>query len=125
LLLPTQEALRGNVGTTIGFRMGADDAEDLRAEFSPEFTPSDLVNLGRHQIAIRLSANGLTTRPFSARTFPPPIPPRSAQRPEVVQQASRERWGRPWEVIERWVTRWFSSDDTPKTQKTVRNRRKQ
>ena len=66
-----RDAIIGNVGTFIVFRVGSTDAEFLENEFSPEFNITDLVNLGFGQVYIKLSIDGFTSRPFSANTFPP------------------------------------------------------
>lgn len=67
-----REAVLANVGTLVCFRLGADDAETIGAEFEPEITARDLTRLAEHQIALRLSVGGVTTAPFTAVTLPPP-----------------------------------------------------
>jgi hypothetical protein len=64
--------LLANVGTLVAFRVGLEDAELLEAEFLPEFNRSDLVNLERYAIRLKLMVSGAVSRPFSARTLPPP-----------------------------------------------------
>ena len=49
-----RDAVFGNVGTMIVFRVGADDAEFLEKEFDPEFTPQDIVNLPNYKIYLKL-----------------------------------------------------------------------
>lgn len=66
-----RDALLGNAGTTIAFRLGADDAIRLEPEFAPEMRAGDLIALGRHEIAIKLAIDGVTTKPFSAVTIDP------------------------------------------------------
>lgn len=66
-----RDAALGNVGTLICFRLGASDAETIGAEFEPEITARDLMRLGEHQIALRLSVGGVTSVPFTATTLPP------------------------------------------------------
>src|SRR3989344_625672 len=64
-------AVFGNVGTTIAFRVGSFDAEILEKEFAPVFISEDIVNLGDHQMYLKLMIDGLTSKPFSATTLPP------------------------------------------------------
>jgi hypothetical protein len=111
--VPTEvlEALRGNVGTLICFQIGAQDAETLEAEFAPEFTRRDLINLKRGQAYVRLACDGQTTRPFSALTQPYPAPAPDEQRREAILQASRQRFGRPREVVERWIEQWYAEQE--------------
>ena len=64
-----REAVLGNVGTVICFRVGASDAELLRKEFEPEFGEIDLVRLPNHNIYVKLMVDGAVTTPFSAETI--------------------------------------------------------
>ena len=64
-------AVFGNVGSMILFRVGADDAERFEKEFAPQFTMDDIVNLSARQIYLRLSIDGVGSKPFSAKTLPP------------------------------------------------------
>ena len=65
-----RDAVFGNVGTMVVFRVGSDDAEFLEKEFEPEFTPQDIVNLPNYKIYLKLMIDGVTSRPFSAKTLP-------------------------------------------------------
>jgi hypothetical protein len=66
-----REAILGNVGTTVVFRIGATDAETIAAEFAPEFKLSDFTNLPNYHIYLKLMIDGGVSRPFSAVTLPP------------------------------------------------------
>lgn len=66
-----QDAIFGNVGTIISFRVGVGDAEVLEKEFLPVFTVLDLINLPNHSIYLKLMIDGVPSRPFSAETLPP------------------------------------------------------
>jgi len=100
-----RDAVFGNVGTIICFRVGAEDAEFLEKEFIPEFTLDDLVNLGKYNIYLRLMINGLAGRPFSAETLPPiPISEKSSR--EKIIKVSRERYGTQRKIIEEKISRW-------------------
>ena len=66
-----KDAVFGNVGTIIVFRVGAEDAEFLEPEFTPEITIEDFVNLGKYHIYLKLMIDGITSAPFSAVTLPP------------------------------------------------------
>jgi energy-coupling factor transporter ATP-binding protein EcfA2 len=63
-----RNAILGNVGTTISFRVGMEDAEILAKEFYPEFAPVDLVSLPNHCIYLRLMVDGKVSAPFSGDT---------------------------------------------------------
>ncbi len=66
-----RDAILGNVGTIISFRLGLADAEILEQEFEPEFRATDLVSLPNHNVYMRLMIEGVVSRPFSAETLPP------------------------------------------------------
>lgn len=66
-----RDAIMGNVGTFVIFRVGAADAEFLEREFSPEFMAPDLVNLPQHNVYVKLMIDGVASRPFSAESLPP------------------------------------------------------
>jgi type IV secretory pathway TraG/TraD family ATPase VirD4 len=66
-----REAIFGNVGTVICFKVGIEDAELFEKEFYPEFKRGDLINLDKYRIYLRMTINGKTSKPFSARTLPP------------------------------------------------------
>lgn len=68
-----REAVFGNVGTILAFRVGADDAATLVRQFGDDrFHARDLVNLANHEMAVKLMIDGRQSKPFSARTGAPP-----------------------------------------------------
>ncbi len=101
-----RDAVFGNVGTMIVFRVGADDAEFLESEFDPEFTPQDIVNLPNYKIYLKLMIDGITSRPFSARTLPSFIKSVDKKIEEEVIKSSRDLYGRPKEIVEKEINDW-------------------
>ncbi|MBI2627328.1 type IV secretion system DNA-binding domain-containing protein [Candidatus Nomurabacteria bacterium] len=101
-----RDAVFGNVGTTIVFRVGADDAEFLESEFEPEFTPQDIVNLPNYKVYLKLMIDGVTSRPFSAKTLPPLVKSGDKKIEEEVIRSSRALYCRPREVVEREINDW-------------------
>lgn len=85
-----QKAILGNAGSVTCFALGASDAEILHKEFAEVFTQNDLVNLSKHQIAIKMMIDGQTSRPFVANTLPLPIS-KNQNRQKVIE-VSRSRW---------------------------------
>jgi type IV secretory pathway TraG/TraD family ATPase VirD4 len=63
------DAILGNVGTIVSFRLGASDAQILEKEFYPEFSALDLTNLPNYHIYVKLMVEGTVTAPFSGQTF--------------------------------------------------------
>ncbi len=101
-----RDAVFGNVGTMIVFRVGSDDAEFLESEFDPEFTPQDIVNLPNYKVYMKLMIDGVTSRPFSARTLPPLAKGGDRQIEEEVIRSSRALYCRPKEVVEKEINDW-------------------
>lgn len=64
-----REAILGNVGTVISFRLGLTDAEIMTKEFHPVFSANDLISLPNYRIYLKLMVDGLVSKPFSAVTF--------------------------------------------------------
>jgi len=113
-----RDAVFGNVGTTITFRVGPFDAEVLETVFTPRFLAPDLVNLGFAQIYLTLMIDGIGSQPFSAVTLPPIEPPRISCK-DMVIAASRRNYTKPRGVVEKVVTA-LHATATPE-QKTSRN----
>lgn len=101
---PVRDAVFGNVGTLIAFRVGAFDADYLEKEFMPEFTQTDLVNLDKFNAYVKLMINGVTSSPFSMETIPPVN--ESYDSYDKVIRVSRERYGRSKELVEEKIARW-------------------
>jgi len=95
-----QDAIFGNAGSQIVFRLSGGDSAVFVREFGGACTAADLTALNVHHAYIRLSVNGETCHPFSMRTLPPP-PPHGHK--DTIIRTSRQRFGRPREVVERSV----------------------
>lgn len=66
-----KDAILGNVGTIIVFRIGAIDAEVFAQEFAPAFKQADFTNLPNFHIYLKMMIDGKISSPFSAITLPP------------------------------------------------------
>ena len=102
-------AVFGNVGTIVSFRVGAEDAEFLEKEFTPEFLALDFVNLGKYSIYVKLMIDGITGKPFSAQTLPPPILPfaslEESNQDEIIRH-TREAYSTPQAQVEDEIGKW-------------------
>jgi len=87
-----RDAVFGNVGTIVSFRIGAEDAEFLEKEFSPTFIAEDLVNLPKYNIYLKLMINGVAGKPFSAQTLVPFQKLKKSFREEIIE-SSRKKYG--------------------------------
>ncbi len=107
-----RDAVFGNVGTMIMFRVGAADAEFLEKEFEPEFMIQDMVNLPNREIYLKLMVNGVTSRPFSSSTLAPFRVPSSTSTAEQVISESRKRYARPQWMIEGEINEWAQASSS-------------
>ncbi len=107
-----RNAVFGNVGTTISFRVGPLDGELLEKVFAPQFTAEDLVNLGMYQIYLSLMIDGVGSTPFSAATMPPIKEPEVNFRNDVIE-ASRAQFTKPRGEVEKMVAEWLATPYAP------------
>jgi CxxC-x17-CxxC domain-containing protein len=116
---PVSDAVFGNIGTIVSFRIGADDADFLEKEFAPEFNANDLVNLPKYNSYVKLMIDGITSKPFSAETLNPSV----YQKKQVVKEGeeeikdkiirvSRERYGIPRDIVEDKIIKWFKESSS-------------
>ena len=92
-----KEAVFGNVGNIVAFRVGPDDANYLKQQFAPIFNEFDLVNIDNLNAYIRMQIQGKTVDPFNLFV---PFPPRPQQEiREKITELSRMKYCRPREAI--------------------------
>ena len=104
-----RDAIFGNVGTIAAFRVGAEDAELLEKEFTPEFLAVDIVNLTKYQIYLKLMIDGMASRAFSANTLAPYPKPAVSYRKEIIE-FSRKTYATAREKVEREIAEWAGFD---------------
>ncbi|MCX6731771.1 MAG: type IV secretion system DNA-binding domain-containing protein [Candidatus Parcubacteria bacterium] len=100
-----RDAVFGNVGTLITFRVGAYDAELLEKEFAPEFYVQDFVNLGFASIYLKLMIDGIASRPFSAGTLPPVIAKAESYADKIIEK-SRGKYAIARGKVEEKILKW-------------------
>ena len=91
----TLESVMGNVGTTIVFQTGPDDARALAPYYGPEFGPEDLMNLDLHEAAVKMRLGGQTLPAYGLATRPKPGDTDSQEAKEreaSIRQRSIERY---------------------------------
>ena len=116
-----KDAVFGNVGTMVVFRVGAADAEFLEKEFEPEFEMNDLINLGFANIYLKLMIGGMSSRPFSANTLPPyPLPEKNSR--EKIINVSRERYAKNRAEVEEKIAKWSGIINAEKEEKSKTGR---
>ncbi|MCK4781897.1 type IV secretion system DNA-binding domain-containing protein [Candidatus Parcubacteria bacterium] len=111
-----RDAVFGNVGTIVSYRVGADDAEYLEKEFTPEFFIEDLINLAKYNIYLKLMIDGIAGKPFSARTLPPFPIEEEADRDKIIK-VSREKYATSCEIVEEKISKWTEGINISESQK--------
>ena len=100
-------AILGNVGTLIAFTSGSEDAEILEKEFYPEFDTHHLQELPQYSVYMKLSIDGSTSKPFSAKTLPEIMNNAPSHRIKIIDQ-SRQRYCTPQVIVEERVAQWMN-----------------
>ena len=93
-----RDAVFGNVGTMVAFRIGTEDADFLGKEFAPVFTPFDLVNVEAYTANAKLLIDNTASRPFNMAMYPPAKGDTSIT--AAIKQLSRLKYGRDREIVE-------------------------
>ena len=96
-----RDAVFGNVGTTICFRVSADDAPILSKQFEPVFEAQDLLNLNNRHFVISMIIKGEKAPAFSATTLSIPKPPNDLT-PQIIRN-SRATYARNREEVEKEI----------------------
>jgi len=101
-----RDAIFGNVGTLVTFKIGAMDSEVLEKEFEPTFYANDLANLAKYNLYLKLMIDGVAANPFSATSLPPIDLSETEENVDKVINNSREKYGSAREVVEDRINRW-------------------
>src|SRR6185369_6677602 len=98
-----RDAVFGNIGTIVAFRVGQDeDAEALAKRMRPAFDTSDLLRMPNYNAAVRTLIGGVPTLPFSMATLPPLGNP-NPQLAEALKQLTAAKYGRPRAQVEKEI----------------------
>ncbi len=117
-----RNAVFGNVGTLVVFRVGPFDAEVLKTVFEPTFEAPDMVALGVGDIYLTLMIDGAGSHPFSATTIAPIESPPISYRHDVVEH-SRKAYCRPRAEMEAFIQK--RQDDFAPPQKQQKGQREE
>ena len=107
LPLPIRQAVFGNVGTLIAFRIGNSDAEVMEKEFGGAVSASALADLDRYEAVVKLLVDGTNLEPFRAKMLPP-LESRVGRKDKLIAR-SRERFAVPRTIIDNKMRRWMNS----------------
>lgn len=98
-----KNAVFGNVGSLIAFRVGVTDANYLQHEFQPTFNESDLINIDKYNAYIKTNVHNEPVKPFSmdlTKDMTAVATSRNMKVAEAIIQLSRLKYGRSRELIE-------------------------
>ena len=100
-----RDAVFGNAGSMISFRVGVNDAEFLVKQFEPVFDANDLINIDNFNAYIKMAINNETSKPFSILTYPPEKG--NAETGRITRDISRLKYGRNKAAVEQEILgRW-------------------
>ena len=101
-----RDAVFGNVGSIVCFRVGAADAPILARQLDIA-NPTALKNLANHGARASILEDGVPSRSFALDCYPPPLPFHT--RAERLKAHSRLRFGRDRQVVEQHIARFFGA----------------
>ncbi len=119
--LVVRNAIFGNVGTLASFVVSQSDASVLANEFTPVFDAADLVSLESHSMYLKLCIDGMTSKPFSAKSLDHKIRLERYNNKETIVQVSRERYGVSKALIEDKISRWASQKYSEKGNRSAQD----
>ncbi len=100
-----KDAIFGNVGSIMAYKIGAQDAEYMAKEMAPVFSDQDLINVDKYKAVMKLSIDTQPSKPFSIIPLNPYTEQGDSEAAEAYKQLSRLKYGRDKEYIEREVFR--------------------
>ena len=109
-----RDAVFGNVGSIVAFRMGVDDARSMQRYFEPRFLEYDLVHMHNRHFVISMTIEGEKIPGFSAISLnlPPDGPDYTAQ----IVERSRAQYAVSREYVDRYVGERYLLQETKKPQ---------
>lgn len=103
-----KNAVFGNVGTLVSFRVGVTDANYLQHEFTPTFGEDDLLNVERYHAYVKTIVNNEPVPPFSMDTTRDMAKIKAMENPrvaEIIKEMSRLKYGKDEKLVEAEITR--------------------
>jgi hypothetical protein len=110
--MEVKDAVFGNVGSIIAFRMSADDAKTMVRYFEPKFTDFDLVHMHNRHFVLSMTIDGEKIQAFSAISLN--LPPQTIDNSDAIIEHSRATYGIHRDHVERYVgERYLGSGSKP------------
>lgn len=106
LMESIRNAIFGNVGTTIAFTLGKDDADLIAGQFKSMIGVNDLISLPKYTAYTRLMIDGISSDPFSMKTLAIATPEGSLELIDKIRKQSRQRYAMERGQLEKLMTAW-------------------
>ena len=97
-----RDAVFGNIGTTVAFRIGQNDVDVLSRYFQPLFDADDLLRIPNRNTIVRTLIGGVPTQAFSMATIAPLGSP-NKELGDALKQLSAAKYGRPRQVVDKEI----------------------
>jgi len=113
-----RDAVFGNVGTIVSFKVGAEDGDYLEKEYAPLLSSQDIINVANYKAYVKLNIDNTTSRPFSLETLYDP----SLKNPKVgdiIKKYSRMKYGRKKEFVDAEIEARMGIDNLATIAKTA------
>jgi hypothetical protein len=107
-----RDAVFGNMGTIVSFRIGQNDVESLGQYFQPTFSGDDLLRIPNYNTISRTLVGGVPTQPFSMATLPPLGNP-NPHLADALKQLSAAKYGRPRAIVESEIMKRLETKPLP------------
>ncbi len=98
-----KDAVFGNVGTMMCYKIGAQDAEVMAKEMAPSFTEQDLINTDKYKAVMKLSIDTQPSKPFSIVPTNPYLEEGDPKIGKALKQISRLTYGRSKKFVEKEI----------------------
>jgi hypothetical protein len=109
-----RDAVFGNVGSIVSFRVGADaDADALSKKFQPIFDREDVLRIPNYNTITQILIGGIPTQPFSMATMPSLGTP-NEQLAKALKQLSAAKFGKPKAKVEKTIFARLATKEEPK-----------
>lgn len=109
-----RDAVFGNMGTIVSYRIGQNDVESLGKYFQPTFDADDLLRVPNFNTVVRTLIGGVPTQPFSMATLPALGTP-NPRLSMALKQLSAAKYGRPKALVEQDINLRMKTVETPKS----------
>lgn len=105
-----KDAVFGNIGTMMSYKIGAQDAEHMAKEMAPVFSDQDMINIDKFKAVMKLSIDTQPSRPFSIVPVNPYTEEGDKEAAEAYKQLSRLKFGRDRDIVEREIIKRVGAD---------------